>query len=112
MARSDRITIDHDEKVPDTEHPHHPRTVQTPPTTPSHPVPKPIAREARTHIFVHVVSSAKNSGPEVDEEAVRTVRGWRKGEELVEEMPRRASMAACFHVPSKKAVRGLSLKHM
>jgi hypothetical protein len=43
--------------------------------------------------------------------AVRTVRGWRNCEKLVEEKPQSAFMAARFRNPSiRKDVRGLSPK--
>jgi hypothetical protein len=40
-----------------------PRTIQSSPTIPFHPVPTDVAKEARTHIFIHVVFPAKNAVP-------------------------------------------------
>ncbi|TVY24357.1 hypothetical protein LHYA1_G006356, partial [Lachnellula hyalina] len=102
-----RITIDLDEKTStDQNIPATPRTVQTPSAI-SHPlVPKNIAREARTHIFVHAVFSVQNKGPKINKKAVQTVKGWRKGREIGRGEGRSASVAARFRNPSERRLSG------
>jgi hypothetical protein len=70
-----------------------------------------LPRSSNSYLRQNGLLVREISGCCLDEDAVQTMRGWRKERELVRRVSRNASMAARFRNPSKKkGVRGLSPK--
>ncbi len=75
------------------------------------PFSKKYRKEARTHIFIHVVSQAKNRGSRIGGSVVQTAKRWREYRGIG-----RGEAAMCFYGGAfpqsfkKKGVRGLSPK--
>ncbi|KAF8865007.1 hypothetical protein BDZ45DRAFT_736647 [Acephala macrosclerotiorum] len=83
----------------------------TPPTIPSHPVPKNVAEELGLISSSMWSPQLRTMFPRSTGRQYKRREGGGNEEELVLEKPQCASMAACFHNPFKrKGVRGLSPK--
>jgi hypothetical protein len=91
-TEDNRITIDLDEKASNYQNmPTDPRTGQSPPAVPSLQAQEHITKEARTHIFIHVVPSARIPVRGSTKMQYERQEGGGRGEKLI-----RGEAAKCF----------------